>query len=285
MSSQDGGAPAGAQPFPPPVDRDDLGQGPAIMAITWIFQIAALIAVTARLIVRRHTRVPWGWDGYLMLAAVVSQPPLPNSPRLCAQELPTLTLFPAQTIQLALQSLATNSYVSGMGKHDRSLYPEEVMTILKNNWVSVPPGILVGILSRTSIAILLRQLFAPYKWFTYYLISFTALIWVAGIVQMPLTYAQVKPVEALWNFTIVPESRWDKRIWLYTAYFNQCMDNSHQRLLLSSFLRSLSLSAQHAVPSPISHTPCSLLSSSGSCTCPFVRGSVLCSSCAVLFSL
>jgi hypothetical protein len=114
-----------------------------------------------------------------------------------------------------------------MGKHDLSLYPEELMIILRNNWVSVPPGILVGLLSRTSIAVLLIRLFAPYIWFKYYLISFTILMWVGGIVQMPLTFVQVKPVEALCNFTIIPESRWDPRIWLYTAYFNQCMNSFH----------------------------------------------------------
>jgi hypothetical protein len=57
--------------YPPPVDRDNLGWGPTIMAITWVFQIAALVAVVARLLVRKHKRVSWGWDDYLMLAAVV----------------------------------------------------------------------------------------------------------------------------------------------------------------------------------------------------------------------
>ena len=60
---------------------------------------------------------------------------------------PTLTLVFSQILQLALQCLATSSYRSGMGKHDSSLYPEELMTILRDNWVSVPPGIFVGLLS------------------------------------------------------------------------------------------------------------------------------------------
>ncbi|KAI0111771.1 hypothetical protein F4814DRAFT_365499 [Daldinia grandis] len=195
MSSPNGTSPTGPPPSPPPIDPDNLGRGPTIMAITWIFQIIALGFVTARLAVRRHTRGSWGWDDYLMGAAV--------------------------TVQLALQSLATSSYTSGMGKHDHSLYPEEMITVLRDNWVSVPPGIIVGLLSRTSIAILLNHLFAPYKWFTYYLISFTSLMWVTGIVLMPLTYLQVTPAEALWDFTLVPERRWDSKIWLYTAYFNQ----------------------------------------------------------------
>lgn len=100
-----------------------------------------------------------------------------------------------------------------MGKHDSSLYPEELMAILRDNWASVPPGIFVGLLSRTSIAILLGHLFAPYRWFIYYLISFTTLMWVGGIVQIPLTYLQATPVQALWNFTMVPERRWDTGIW------------------------------------------------------------------------
>lgn len=116
------------------------------------------------------------------------------------------------------------------------------MTILRDNWVSVPPGILVGLLSRTSIALLLNRLFAPYKWFTYYLISFTILMWIVGIVEMPLTYLQVTPVEALWNFTIVPEKRWDTRVWLYTTYFYQCMIASLTECRLPSCVTSLTLS-------------------------------------------
>lgn len=72
MSLPDGAPPTGAPAFPAPVNRDGLGQGPMIMAITWIFQIAALSAVAARLVVRRQKGVIWGWDDYLMLTAVVS---------------------------------------------------------------------------------------------------------------------------------------------------------------------------------------------------------------------
>ncbi|GAP82403.2 putative integral membrane [Rosellinia necatrix] len=179
-----------ASQFPPPVDRNDPGQGPTIMAITWTFQILSLGAVTARLAARRHKRLAWSWDDYLMLAAV---------------------------------SLATSSYVHGLGKHDRSLFADELITILRDNFVSVPPGILVGLLSRTSIVILLSRLFAPYKWFRYYLIAYTCLMWVVGVVQMPLTYLQITPVEALWNFMIIPTARWDSRIWLYTAYLSQSL--------------------------------------------------------------
>ncbi|KAI1803414.1 hypothetical protein F4811DRAFT_524681 [Daldinia bambusicola] len=178
-----------------PVDRDNLGRGPLVMAITWIFLIIALIFVVTRLAVRRYQRVPWKWDDYLITAAV--------------------------TIQLAIQALITSSYTYGLGKHDHSLYPEEMTTILRDSWVSVPPGIVVSLLSRASIAIMLSRIFKPYKWFTYYLISFTALTWVAAIVQIPISFLQVKPVEALWDFAVVPERRWDTRIWLYTAYFTQ----------------------------------------------------------------
>ncbi|RYP12163.1 hypothetical protein DL765_007462 [Monosporascus sp. GIB2] len=109
MSSPDGAPPTGAPAFPPPVDRDDLGRGPMIMAITWIFRIAALSAITARLVVRGRKRgVFWGWDDYLMLVAVI--------------------------LQLPLQCLATSSYRSGMGKHDRSVYPEELMAIRKRHF-------------------------------------------------------------------------------------------------------------------------------------------------------
>ncbi|KAI1463633.1 uncharacterized protein F4812DRAFT_468525 [Daldinia caldariorum] len=176
-----------------PVDRDNLDRGPLVMAITWIFLIIALIFVATR------------------LASETS----------FIEALPTLNTAAPQIIQLAIQSLVTNSYTYGLDKHDHSLYQEEMITMLRNSWVSVPPGIVVGLLSRASIAIMLSRIFKTYKWFTYYLISFTALTWVAWIVQIPISFLQVKPVEALWNFTLVPERRWDLRVWLYTAYFAQ----------------------------------------------------------------
>lgn len=149
-----------------------------------------------------------------------------------------------------------------MGKHDSSLSPDQLMTILRDNWVSVPAGIIVSLCSRTSIALLLSHVFAPYKRFKYYLISFTALMWVAGIVLMPLTFLQVRPVEALWNFTIVPESHWDTRVWLYTSYFFQCMNPSHKTSSLAVFRQvanSLSLppfcSVLHLLRSHICRVP------------------------------
>lgn len=60
-------------------------------------------------------------------------------------------------------------------------------------------------------------------------------MWVGGIVQIPLTYLQATPVQALWNFTMVAERRWDVRIWLYTAYFNQCMNPFNKTMSLVFF--------------------------------------------------
>jgi hypothetical protein len=54
-------------------------------------------------------------------------------------------------------------------------------TIMAITWISVPPGTLVGLLSRLSVTILLIHFFPPYRWFTYYLITFTGLMWIAGI--------------------------------------------------------------------------------------------------------
>lgn len=122
-----------------------------------------------------------------------------------------------------------------MGKHDASLSPDQMMTILRDNWESIPAGIIVSLSSRTSIALLLSHLFAPYKWFRNYLIFFTALMWIAGIVVMPVTFLQVRPVEALWNFTIVPERHWDTRVWLYITFFFQCRNTPNQTISLASF--------------------------------------------------
>ncbi|KAK2595092.1 hypothetical protein QQS21_007177 [Conoideocrella luteorostrata] len=189
------GNPPGGMVLPAPVDVDNPGNGPFIVGITWTFQIIALVAVAARLGARKNKEIRWGLDDYLMVAAVL--------------------------MQLGIQGLLTDGYRHGTGKHDRSLTLDQFILILKYNYLSVPFGIMVGLLSRTSITVLLSRLFPPYKWFIFYLVSFTVLMWVSGIVNVLITYLQITPTEALWDLTIIDAKRWDKRIWLYSAYFYQ----------------------------------------------------------------
>jgi hypothetical protein len=57
--------------FPPPIDRNNLGRGPMVVGVTWIFTAVAIAVVGLRFIIRKKRQVSWGWDDWIMLMAVV----------------------------------------------------------------------------------------------------------------------------------------------------------------------------------------------------------------------
>ena len=109
-----------------------------------------------------------------------------------------------------------------MGKRDVALsFDPQLVNILKWNWISTPPSVLVSILARISAAILLVRLFGVYTWLKWFLVLFTALQTVVASVSIIIAFAQVDPVQGLWNPTL-PARRWDPRIGQYYVYVSQC---------------------------------------------------------------
>ncbi|KAJ8062111.1 hypothetical protein OCU04_008672 [Sclerotinia nivalis] len=184
--------------FPPPVNPDDLGRGPMIIGLTWAFTGLAVIAVSLRLHIRKNITHVVGWDDWFMLASVI--------------------------LQVANQALITVSFAYGLGKHDMSLrQPDEMVNVLKWNWIASAPGMLVSILARISIAILLIRLFGVHLWLKWYLIIFTALQTLVGGLIIPFTWVQDDPVSGLWNIYDPTVKHWDPRIVLYMEYLGQSM--------------------------------------------------------------
>lgn len=97
----------------------------------------------------------------------------------------------------------------------------QLINILKWNWISTTPGILVSTLARISVTILLIRIFGNKAWLKWFLIIFTALQSVVAILVIIIVWIQVDPVEGLWNI-FLPARRWDMRIQLYSAYLIQC---------------------------------------------------------------
>jgi hypothetical protein len=100
--------------------------------------------------------------------------------------------------------------------------PDQLVNVLKWNWIASLPGMLVSILARISIAIMLVRLFGVHKWFKMFLIIFTTLQTVVCTAIIPLTWLQATPIEGLWNVFLPNVTRWDTRITLYAAYLGQC---------------------------------------------------------------
>lgn len=127
-----------------------------------------------------------------------------------------------QILQVAFQCIITKCYQSGMGKHDADLTVPQLFNVLKWNWISTTPAILVSIVARISITILLIKLFGLHIWFKWFLIVFTSLQSIVAMLAIIFVWVQVSPVQALWDPEIVVSYRWDSRIQQDTTYLGQC---------------------------------------------------------------
>ncbi|RYP91001.1 hypothetical protein DL770_002917 [Monosporascus sp. CRB-9-2] len=119
--------------IPAPVSPDDPGRGPLIMGLTWIFAGLAIIATCMRFYIRTKLAHGLVVDDWLMWAAAACN--------------------------IVSQAFVTVGYQYGLGKHDASLRPDQMMNVLKWMWLANTPGLIVGILACISIAILLVRLF------------------------------------------------------------------------------------------------------------------------------
>ncbi|KJZ69768.1 hypothetical protein HIM_10851 [Hirsutella minnesotensis 3608] len=190
--------PAGPPVFPPPQNPHDLGRGPLIVGMTWTFTGLAVIFTMLRVFCRNNKSRWLSSDDWLM--------------------------FLAMLLQVANQILVTISFSWGMGKHDADLKrPEELVQVLRWNWMAMAPGIMVSILARVSITILLIRIFGSRKWFMYFLLALTSVQVVIAFIILICTWLQIKPVEALWNIFLPTEYRWDPRILLYLQYTGQSL--------------------------------------------------------------
>lgn len=128
-----------------------------------------------------------------------------------------------QVMQIVFQACLTEAYRWGLGKRDANLsvFPQ-LIQVLKWNWISTTPAILVSILARISANILLTRLFGSRAWLWWFLWLFTGLQVVVSSVLVVFVWVQVDPVEGLWNPFLPANRRWDPRIQQYTSYLAQC---------------------------------------------------------------
>ncbi|KAK0666046.1 hypothetical protein QBC41DRAFT_326642 [Cercophora samala] len=190
---------AGPPQFPPPIDPDDPGRGPLVMGLNYSFTVLAMMAVALRFYVRRKVgNRTWGWDDWLMLVAVV--------------------------FQVICECLFALSFKNGFGKHDHSVQkPDQFVEIMKWGWIAQGFGQVTSILARLSITISLIGLFAIHRWFKWFLIVLTTIQTTLGTAMLVLSYAQVRPLEALWNVFMDPTKVWrlDTKYFINLGYLTQ----------------------------------------------------------------
>lgn len=104
--------------------------------------------------------------------------------------------------------------------HDADIPMAKVPYIMKWNYMSTTPAVMVSMLARISANILLTRLFSNKRWLKWFLWTFTAFQALCSILLIAFVWGQCKPVEGLWN-PLLPARRWDPRIQLYTSYVTQ----------------------------------------------------------------
>ncbi|KAK4172410.1 hypothetical protein QBC36DRAFT_337969 [Triangularia setosa] len=182
--------------FPPPRNPDDPGRGPMVIGITWTFTGMAIIACSLRMLVSRKRKSGLGVDDWLMFAAML--------------------------LQFVSQTLITISYSHGLGKHDLDLiWPDQLVEVLKWNWIATAPGMFTSILARISITILLLRLFGVHGWFRWFVYILTTLQIIGGLLTFIVTWVQVRPIDGLWNVFRQDVVRINPKIVLYSYYFGQ----------------------------------------------------------------
>ncbi|KAL1850212.1 hypothetical protein Daus18300_013012 [Diaporthe australafricana] len=180
----------------PNMFHDPHDSGPAILGATWALTAAAIIVIALRFYVRQKVAHGLKDHDWVMLVALV--------------------------LQIASQACITEAHKYGLGKHDEYLIMDPTMAwinILKWIYISTVPGVLASIAARISITLLLISLFGTKIWLKRWLIATTSLVAVLGTLSIIVTWAQVSPVEGLWN-PLLPARRWDPMVQLSMVYLS-----------------------------------------------------------------
>ncbi|KAI9147228.1 Hydrolase ORFZ [Paramyrothecium foliicola] len=181
----------------PPVDPNDQGLGPSIIGATWFLTLLAGICVGLRMYTRiKVTSQIWS-DDWIMIVAMC--------------------------LQFAYLGFLHNACAWGLGKPPQAFMVaiDDFKQVQLWSWVAMTVGTAVSVIARISIAILLVRIFSLKVWFKWFVIVFTTITAVNGIVSIILSWLYVTPVQAVWDPTIIPTSRWDPRVSGYTAFVLQ----------------------------------------------------------------
>ncbi|KAI1747788.1 hypothetical protein F4782DRAFT_398284 [Xylaria castorea] len=158
----------------------------ALYSIPWILTaISVLTSVT----VTYFRRTPSGKissDDWVMLVAVI--------------------------FQIVYQTFITIVVQKGAGKTMPSTFtPDQLVDLLKWSWFSNPFGPAVSVTARLSIAIFLVRIFGVRRWYKWFMIIFTSMVLILGILNIIIVWFQTHPVQALWDFRIMVP-RWNASV-------------------------------------------------------------------------
>jgi hypothetical protein len=127
-------------------------------------------------------------------------------------------------MQLVDMGFLSKSSSWGLGKHDRDMTPEQLINAGKWAWLYMIPGCFVAVLARISGGVFLIRLFGIHEWLKRYLIVFTVLQAIGGMLVLLTNFLAITPIEALWNPTIPDKrARYSPQVASITAYTTQSL--------------------------------------------------------------
>lgn len=163
--------------FSHPINTNDHGLGPMIIALTWLFTSLAIIIVTARFYIRKRVSQRLYSSDWIMLPALV--------------------------FQIAYSGLITKACKEGLGMTYDNMTLEQFQGALKWTFISQPFSHTVSILARISITVSLVSIFGESKpWFRWFGIVYTFNLSAFGIMSIVLPLFGIRPIAGNWDPTI-----------------------------------------------------------------------------------
>lgn len=156
-----------------------------ILGVTWPLTSIAIITVAARLYTRKQ-RNYLGSDDWIMVAAM--------------------------TFQIAYQAILHVACLQGLGKAVKNSTEDELVNVRKWAMISSAFTNVVSVLARISISILLIRTFESKRWLRWFLAVSCVLMAIVGLLTPILTFTQIHPVQALWDFRMDATMRFSPTI-------------------------------------------------------------------------
>lgn len=177
------------EPLPGPLD-ENRNRAPALLAIFWTPYPFTVALICARLFVRLRIK-NLGLDDYAMFLAWVAAP--------CA-DIYEYMLTGQQVFYTISTSLASICMIHGGARHLYYLRPEDIVLVLKYNFVSQPFGAMASAVGKTSVAFLVLRIIGPNTvWRKWFIHSQLVIYLTITIVSIIVTFVQCSPSRTLWE--------------------------------------------------------------------------------------
>ncbi|KAI0159941.1 hypothetical protein GGR52DRAFT_170200 [Hypoxylon sp. FL1284] len=168
--------------------------GPATVGVTWALTAVCVIMVAARFYVRSKVKNAIGSDDWIMLSALV--------------------------FRIGAQATCQKMYDWGLGNGEQTLTYKEENHIMMYYFLQVLISMPVAILARLSVTILLVRIFDRPLWLRWYLIVFTTIMTIVGVMALIVGCVQCVPLRAYWDAELRQAGAWcmELKYFQYIAY-------------------------------------------------------------------